>query len=188
MAFTLAMTLTELSDSSKVTITDTTADYSAGEIQDVFDNGVATITPVIRGIAYDAIDVTANFDGDSQSTLVFDILPTDLKISTVAQFASGDDMPDGDYEITYNVQNAADNETLIESWLVYGVVEKSILDELRVTDINVLTFEENLRKAMIRLAHYAYMQAMLQSAYVSEVENLREILTTLESMVENGIY
>jgi hypothetical protein len=188
MAFTLAMTLVELSDNSLVRITDTTPDYGVGAIQDVFDNGVATITPVIRGIAYDAINVTSQFDGGLQSSLVFDIKPTDLLISSVAQFSASDAMPDGDYEITYNVQNTADNETLVESWLVYGVVEQGILDTLRVTDINTFSFEENLRVAMIRLAHYAYMQAMIQSAYVSEVENLRDILTTLETMIANGIY
>jgi hypothetical protein len=188
MAYNLAMTLVEVSDSSKVVITDTTPDYSAGEIQDVFDNGVATLTITARGIAYDAIDVTANFDGDSQSTLEYDILPTDLKIATVAQFSSGDSIPDGDWEVSYNVANAADDETLLESWLVYGVIEKAVLDELRVTDINLFTFEEHLRRAQVRLAHYAYMQAMVQSAYVSEIENLRTVLTTLETMVENGTY
>jgi hypothetical protein len=189
MAITLAMTLVELSDSSAVRITDTTADYDPGDIQAVFDTGTATITPVIEGVAYDAIDVVSYFDGDSQANLIFDITPVMLEIGSVAQFVSGDLMPDGDYQITYAVDTGVgESDSLTESWLVYGVIEKGVLDQLRVTDINVLTFEENLRKAMIRLAHYAYMQSMVQSAYVSEIENLRTILATLENMVENGIY
>jgi len=189
MAINLAMTLVELSDSSAVRITDTTLDYDAGDIQAVFDTGTATITLIVRGITYDAIDVSAYFDGDSQANLVFDITAVMLEISSVAQFSAGDDVPDGDWNVTYAVDTGVgEDDTLTEEWLVYGVIEKDILDALRVTDINVLTFEENLRKAMIRLAHYAYMQAMIQSAYVSEIENLRIILTTLENMIANSIY
>ena len=189
MAITLAMTLVELSDNSAVRITDTTADYDPGDIQAVFTTGTATITPVIRGIAYDAIDVSSYFDGDSQVNLIFDITPVMLLISSVAQFSASDVMPDGDYQITYAVDTGVgEDDSLTESWLVYGVIEQAVLDALRLTDINVLTFEENLRKAMIRLAHYAYMIAMIQSSYISEIENLRASLTTLENMVANGIY
>ena len=106
MAFNLDFTLVEASDNSMITITDTTPDYGVGIIQDVFDNGSATLTLTIRGIAYDAIDVKSYFDGGNQGNLVYDINPEDLKVSSVAQFAADDDFPDGDVSAVYAVTDA----------------------------------------------------------------------------------
>jgi hypothetical protein len=189
MAINIAITLVELSDSSAVRLTDTTPDYDPGDIQAVFDTGTATVTLTIRGIAYDAIDVSAYFDGDSQANLVYDITPDMLLVSGVAQFTSEDDMPDGDYDIVYAVDTGVgEDDTYNVGYLVYGVVEKGVLDAIRLTDINVFTFEENLRKAQVRGAHWSYMQSMINGAYVSETENLRVALTNLETMIANGIY
>ncbi|GAG24002.1 unnamed protein product, partial [marine sediment metagenome] len=131
MAFNLDATLVEASDNSKITITDTTPDYGAGSIQDVFDNGTATVTLTIRGIAYDAIDVKSYFDGGNQGNLEFDVMPEDLKISTSPQFVAGDDFPDGDVNNVYAVTNATESDSVTKQDLVYGVIEKEVLDFIR---------------------------------------------------------
>jgi hypothetical protein len=186
--FNVDFTVAEASDNSSVTITDSTPDYGAGDIQRVFDSGAASLYIKILDVQYDAIDVTSYFDGDSQANLVFTINPEDLKISTVAQFAATEDIPDGDWNIVYDVDDSITNDIVTEDHLIYGAIEKEVLNELRVVDINAFGFEESLRKALIRLAHYAYMQGMVNASYVGQISNLRTILALLQTMVANGTY
>lgn len=185
----LDFTITESSDNSSVTIQDTTADWDVGQIQDVFDSGTATITVTILGTAYDAIDVKSYFDGGLQSGLTFVINPEDLEIGGVAQFAATENIPDGDWSIVYAVDDGdGETDTETQMHLVYGTIEKEVTQMIRITEVKPLTFEETLRKAMIRLAHWAYLKGIINSAYVSEVSNLRTALSDLETMIENGAY
>jgi len=188
---TLDFTITEASDNSSVTIQDTTADWEVGGIQDVYDNGAATLTITILGTTYDAIDVKSYFDGGLQAGLAFVINPEDLKIATVAQFTADQDIPDGDWSIVYAANHTvggAISDTETQMHLVYGVIEKEVLDMMRITEVKPLTFEETLLDAMIRCAHYSYLKGIINSAYVSEITNLRTALDDLEDMVDNGTY
>ena len=187
----LDFSVTESSDNTKITITDTTEDWAAGDIQDVYDNGAATITPTILGTEYDSIDVSSYFNGGDQDDLAFEITASDLKIDGTSPFESGDEMPDGDYSIVYaanHTNGGATSDSVTDLVLITGVIEKSVLDALLLTEVTPLTFEETLKDAMIRLAQYSYLKGIENSAYVSEISNLRTALTNLESMVSNGNY
>jgi hypothetical protein len=185
------MTVTEASDNSSVTITDTTADWEGGGIQDVYDNGAATLAIIVGGVVYDDIDIVAYFDGGLQSGLVFVITPDLLKVGAVAQFEITDDIPDGDWYITYAAEHTvggAISDSLTEGHLIYGVVEKGVLDEIRLTDLNDWSFSNTLYEALIKSAHFVYLEGIKASAYESDLNSLREALTNLELMLENGTY
>ena len=186
----LNFSVTGASDNSYVVIQDTTPDWGAGEIADVFNNGDANLTIAILGITYDAISVKSYFENGLQAELAFIIRPEDLLIGGIQQF-SGDSVPDGDWNITYVASHTIGGaviDTDSQRHLIYGTVEKAVLEMLRITQVFPLTFEETLRKAMIRLAHYSYLQGIINSAYSSEIDNLRVALTDLQTMINNGEY
>lgn len=186
----LAITVVEPSDNKSIVITDTTADWDAGEIQAVYTTGSATITLTILGVVYDAINVKSYFNGGLQSNLAFVITPALLRIGGVQQFTdpTNDQMPDGDYNIVYYANTGTENDTLTEDKLIFGVIEHDVLEMIRITNVNILSFEENLDKANRRLAHYSYLIGMINSAYESQIGNLRTALAALRIMVDNQIY
>jgi hypothetical protein len=187
---TLAFTVTEPNDNKSIVIKDTTLDWGGGQIQAVFTSGSATITLTILGVTYDAIPVKSYFNGGLQSNLSFVITPALLKISGVVQYhtPTTDQMPDGDYNIIYYANTGAINDTETQDKLIFGIIEHDVLDIIRITNINVLSFDENTIKAMLRLAHYSYLMGMINSAYESQVGNLRTALANLRIMVDNQIY
>jgi len=185
---TLDFTLTEASDNLSVTIQDTTGDWGAGEIADVFNAGNATIVPTILGITYDPINVTSYFENGLQAELAFIITADLLKIGTVAQFESSDFVPDGDWSILYAASNSTGSDSETSSFLVYGVVEAGVLDQLRLQDLNDWSFDNTLNEALIKGAHYVYLKAIINSAYESDINSLREALANLETMLENMNY
>ena len=97
-------------------------------------------------------------------------------------------MPDGDYNIAYHADTGSVNDLETMDKLIFGVIEHDVLDMIRVTSFNALTFEENSYKAMMRLAHYSYLVGMINSAYEGQISNLRTALANLQIMVANQIY
>jgi len=187
----LAFTLTEASDNSSVTITDATADWEVGGIQDVFDNGAATLNITILGIAYDQIDVASYFDGGLQSGLEFVITAEMLLIDAAPQFTVGDSVPDGDYYVVYAAEHTVGgsiSDSVSGTHLVYGIVEQGVLDEMRLTNLNEWSFDNTLHEALIVAAHYVYLEAIKSAAYEADIPSLREALNNLELMLENGNY
>lgn len=187
---TLNFTLSEATDNKSITITDTTSDWGGGQIQAVYTSGSATITLTILGITYDPINIKSYFNGGSQGNLNFVITPALLKISGVQKFTdpTNDTMPDGDYNVIYYANTGAVSDTETKDKFVYGVIEKDVMDMLRITNVQVLTYNENLVKAQKRLAHYSYLIGMINSAYESEITNLRTALANLQFMVANQVY
>jgi hypothetical protein len=185
----LAFTSVVAEDNSKITITDTTPDWEVGGIQDVYDNGTATLTMTILGVAYDAIDVSSYFDGGSQSTLVFIITPELLKISGVSQFSG--DVPDGDWVISYQVTHTiggGQSDTYADTEYLYGIVEEGVQDEMLITNLNDWQFDNTLQEALLVGAHNTYLEGLKKAAEEEDTTNFRTALANLEIMLENGNY
>jgi len=185
----LTFTAEVASDNSKITITDTTSNWEVGGIQDVYDNGAATITPVILGVAYDAIDVSSYFDGGNQSGLVFEITPDLLLISGVAQH--GADVPDGDWVITYYAEHTIGgsvSDSYQGTEYLYGVVQEGVLSEMQITNLNDWDFDHTLYEASLVGAWYVYLETIIQAAEDLQQADFRTGLENLQIMLANRNY
>lgn len=185
---TLDFTLTEASDNLSVTIQDTTDDWGVGEIQSVYTSGNALIRPTILGVEYDPITVTSHFQSGLQELLAFVVTADMLLIGGQAQFTAGDTVPDGDWSVFYDVTSGSGSNDVTKSTSVHGVVQKGVLDQIRVQDLNNWAFDNTLHEAAIKGAHYVYFVAMLSAYDQGDLVSYREALANLEVMLENGNY
>ncbi len=185
----LAATITAAGDNTYVTIQDTTTDWEVGAIQDVYDNGAATLNITILGVAYDAIDVSSYFNGGLQSGLAFVITGNDLKISGDA--LGGSTIPDGDWDVTYYAEHtiggAVSDSVLVSEWL-YGVVAKGVYEEVAVTNLNDWEFDNTLHQALLVAAWYVYLESIARAEVEQELTDFRTGLENLEIMLNNRNY
>ena len=183
---TLAFTVQKFEDNSKITITDTTLDWQAGEIANVFNLGSASLVITILGVEYDLIDIASYFAGGTQGGLVFTILPEDLKLSTESQFALT--VPDGDWLIAYSATDGTSSDEIEDTEFVYGIATKAVDDETQVVNLNDFKFENTVHAAMIVGTWVVYMQAIEQAAAEENVTDFRHGLEHLNIMIANKAY
>lgn len=191
----LNFSFSEASDNKSITIQDTTADWVAGDIAEIYAHRadgitLATLDLTIAGIAYDTINVISFFAAGNQAGLAFKINNTDLKLLTVSPFTSASDIPDGDIEILYTVvdDHNALSDTFTDSYLIYGAIEKKVLLEMLETNVQSLTSDSSLYRANVRLLHFSYFMSILNSAYSGQIDNLRTSLANLNAMIDNDTF
>jgi len=185
----LNFSVSKASDNTSITLTDTTPDWEVGGIQDVYDNGAATITPVILGVTYDPIDVKAYFDGGNQSNLIFVLTPDMFKISGVAQFTTT--ILDGDYAMTYAANHSVGgsiSDSHADTSYVLGLVTKGVADEMQVAKLNEWSFDNTLREANLIGSWYTYLKTIEEAGEDGEVTDFRSGLENLQVMLNNRTY
>lgn len=140
---------------------------------------------------YDQIDLYDEFGSFSNyEDLEFTITADMLKESGSSSFSSGDELPDGVWEITYTVTNAGAalaDVTLNQSILIDGVVRNDVYDMLRqIPHVYELQGDPDIRDVREAMFAYSYLKGMQSSAYISDSEELLTQLNTLENILRNG--
>ena len=191
----LNFSFSQTSDNKTLVITDTTPDWIGGQIANIYahrNDGTtkATLTLTIFGIAYDVIDVISEFASGLQANLIYEIEAQMLEIDGEPAFNEGENIPDGDVVIKYDVIDTHNlqTDTFSDSYLIYGTVEEKVLLEIQETNTQALTCESSLNKANVRLLHFSYMMSMINSAQTGQITNLRTDLTNLNYMIDNKTF
>lgn len=191
----LNFSFSEADDNSSVVVTDTTPDWGVGQIAQIYANRAdgstkAQLTLTILGIEYDPIDVIDYFQGGTQEDLEFEITADMLKVDGVSDFLETDAFPDGDVVIKYDVVDlqGAQSDSFSDTYFVYGVIEQEVLVKLLETNTQALTCSSSLHKANVRLIHFSYLMAMINSANSGQITNLRTMLERLQYMVTNNTF
>jgi hypothetical protein len=216
MDLTLLLSIEERNDNTALILTDVTSiiaggwgvnDDHANFTYTSIDNSTYGLELVITvttsdntETTYDAINLyTKGNDGDptetaggydTQSELVFTITAPMLKESGVSAYSDGDELPDGIYEIAYNIKSGVSLVTIYHHAdfvvLVYGQVKNDVYESLRALTTNYDNFADmdspSIRETMFK---YAYLKALATEEYLSRKEEALNVLYTLERMVIN---
>jgi hypothetical protein len=203
MAVSLAFTVLERNDSQQITFTDTSTGWGGSnpnynQILALTSQTYAltlniTVNSPSSSITYDPIDLyvlNGSTTFTSQSQLVFNIYSSNLKVSGSPLGISTTPLPDGIWDITYNLLYYTGGiwttlSTLSNSILVYGQIKSAVYDRLmQVPQLYQL-------KASSRIINetaffYTYLQAIEKSAFVAKRTELIAMLETLQRLLLNG--
>lgn len=203
MALTLYLKFEEQNDAKAAVITDITGvtdstDWGVGsninytDIDNVTYGLTLDINITDSGgttIAYDTIDLYSNFGPFvDYEDLKFIITCALLKQSGAPIGTTDDTVPDGIWDITYNLVTIGISTLSFNfDTLIPGVVEKAVYNKLRQISTTYACNEDcdshEIREAMFA---FSYLIGLNSSAYVAKTEELLNQLGTLERMVQNG--
>ena len=223
MAFTLDLTYTQQSDAKALRFDDSTTEdangWDVGNITvDLIDGSYDPITETRLGTytlelyidittsdgattSYDGIDLYTTFGPGAPAVwadpteLVFDINCSHLKEAGVAIGDSDDELPDGIWNIVYQVYQVGVGiyvAELEENILVDGVVRNKVYDQLReIPDVysarqsSGFRYSKDFGDVLDALLKYSIFKGMLATVSDGTQNKVLEILTTLENLTVN---
>ncbi len=197
MALTLALSFVERNDNKVLTITDVTTNWGGANI------AVANVTTMTLAIdittsdgtltSYDTIDVITllGLDGSSvQADLVIPITAALLTVSAVPIGTTDDVLPDGIWDVTYNVASTApvSTATVVETELIYGNVKEDVYKLLRKMN-NAYEWDECMDEGVLNtIFAKTYLDALnvldisaRRTAATDQLYTLERILINLDS-------
>jgi hypothetical protein len=201
---TLNYSVLERNDSKVLTLTDTSTGWGTDtDINFTSIRALSNLTYAITAIItinttdsstlYDQIDLyslTATTPFVSQSNMVFPIDATKLTISASALGDINTLLPDGIWDIQYNLLHYVGGawtiiHTITQSVLVYGQTKTAVYNRLRqVPDLDETG--NSYRDIQEALFYYTYLQAIEKSAFIAKKVDLLQMLQTLERLLLNG--
>lgn len=195
MALTPALSYVERNDNKLLTLTDATADWGVGGNIAVIDVTAATLDIIITtsdgtATTYDQIDLVTEFgDGiapefNTQADMVFAIDASMLLLSGVAIGTSDDELPDGIWNITYDINSGTG--TLVEDILINGVVTVNVYELLRALPTTYNCSECKSKTILDTIYCKALLDVMESDAYAAMTEELITQLYNLERFIDDG--
>lgn len=204
MAVSLNYTVVERNDSKTITFTDTSTGWNTGgdpnftSIRALTSHTYAltlgiTITSSTSAITYDDIDlytIAPTVPFTQQSDMVFTIDASKLKISGVAIGDSNTELPDGIWDVTYNLLTYSGSafsttRTFSQGILIYGVVKSKVYNRLRQVP-NLYQLQSSYREINEIAFYNTYLESIQKSAFVAKRTELIAMLETLQRLLLNG--
>lgn len=194
MAVSLALSYSERNDNKVLTLTDTTADWGAPEID---TSAITTLTLDVTitdssntTVVYTQIDLVSEFGSPgfaTQADMVFPLDCTHLVYAGTALGTTDDELPDGIYTFTYIVdEGLASEDSYTESILVEGRVRVAVYEALRALPVIYNCSECKTKEMMDTIFCYGLLNAMEAAGYVAKNEELINQLYTLERVITYG--
>ena len=168
------------------------------------------VTPYASEItAADISIIITDSTGTASSTYTVDLYSefgpfvsqADLKYTLDDSYfdgSNGDELTDGIYAMTYGItyqgtnqsgSTTADADDLEVTALVYGVVKVKVYDKLRQITTSYQCKDCDTKRTILEADFaFAYLEGIEKSAYTGKTEELVLMLSTLESILNNGSY
>jgi hypothetical protein len=179
-----------------VDYTDINTTYAGGTASGYSGSGIGLILNISITTSdnvetvYDTIDLYDEFGSFVYyDDLLYTITAPHLKIDGVSPFATGDELPDGTYELSYQILTypSTNINTFTQTYMIYGQVRTAVYDLLRQIPTsyeNSLDMDDyKTREAMFAKTYLSVLEA---DPYSAKREEDLNILYTLERIVANG--